>query len=143
MKTRRSRLRGMEGINRDRPRLLIAERDPFMRDALARALERHFELEFVGDGAVVLERVKVNPPALVILEALLPTLDGFQVCQQIKNDPATCHIPVLFFTVLLAEERAAQVGADGFLLKPLRRDILLDTIYRLLARAPEGKGEKK
>lgn len=131
----------MEGVNKDRPRLLIAERDPFMCDAIARALGRHFELEFVGDGAVVLERVKADPPALVILEALLPTLDGFQVCYQIKSDPTTRHIPVLFFTVLLAKERAIRAGADGFLLKPLRRDILLDTIYRLLTKAPEGKGE--
>lgn len=130
-------------MTKDRPHLLIAECDPFMRDALARVLEEHFELVFVEDGAAVLERVRARLPALIILEALLPTLDGFQVCQQIKKDPATRHIPVLFFTLLLAEERAAQVGADGFLLKPLRRDVLLETIYRLLAKAPEGKGEKK
>jgi len=120
-------------MNDDRPLLLIAERDPFMRKALARTLEEHFDLEFVEDGTVALERVKARSPALVILEVLLSTLDGFQVCQQIKNDPATCHIPVLFFTWLLAEERAAQVGADAFLLKPLRKDVLLETIHRLLA----------
>lgn len=130
-------------MNKDRPRLLIAERDPFMRDALARALEEHFELEFVEDGAAVLERTKTHRPALVILEGLLPTLDGFQVCQRLKSDPATRHIPVIFFTLLLAKERAAQVGADGFLLKPLRRDALLETIDRLLADAPAEKREEK
>ncbi|HID61125.1 MAG TPA: response regulator [Anaerolineae bacterium] len=129
-------------MDNDQPLLLIAERDPFMRNVLAQTLEKHFELEFIEDGAAALKRVKARSPALVILEVLLPTLDGFQVCQQIKNDPATRHVPVLFFTLLLAEERAAQVGADGFLLKPLRRDVLLETIHRLLADVPGGKGEK-
>jgi len=120
-------------MTNDCPLLLIAERDPFMRDVLRRTLEEHFELQFVEDGATVLDQVRARPPALIILEALLPTLDGFQVCQQLKDDPATRHIPVLFFTLLLAEERAAQVGADAFLLKPQRKDVLLETINRLLA----------
>jgi len=122
--------------------ILIAERDPFMRSALTQALEEHFELEFVEDGAAALEQVKARLPALVILEVLLPTLDGFQVCQRLKSDPTTCHIPVLIFTLLLAEERAAQVGADGFLLKPLHKETLIETIYRLLAEAAGGKGGK-
>jgi len=104
-----------------------------MRRALAQALEGRFELEFVDDGADVLERARHRPPALVILETLLPTLDGFQVCRRLKRDPVTRHIPVLFFTLLLAEERAAQVGADGFLLKPIRPEVLLSTVHCLLA----------
>lgn len=125
-----------------RPAILIAERDPFMRNALTRMLQEHFELTFADDGAAVLEQVKACQPALVILEAMLPTLDGFQVCQKLKNDPATCHIPVLFYTLLLAEERAAQVGADAFLLKPQRKEALLETINRLLATSPEGEGKE-
>ena len=122
-------------MTNDRPLILIAERDPFMRDVLTRTLGEHLELQFIEDGAAVLDQVRASQPALVILEALLPTLDGFQVCQQLKSDPTTCHIPVLFFTLLLAEERAAQVGADAFLLKPQRKEVLLETINRLLAAA--------
>ncbi len=128
-------------MHHTKPLILIAERDPFMRYALARALEEHFELEFVADGAQVLERIHARPPALVILEALLPTLDGFQVCRQIKKHPDTCHIPVLFFTLLLAEERARQAGADGFLLKPLHRERLLETINRLLTNTPAKQAQ--
>ncbi len=108
-----------------------------MRDALKRALEERFDLEFVDDGVTVLERAKARSPDLIILEVLLPMMDGFQVCRQLKSDPATRHIPVLFFTLLLAEERAAQAGGDGFLLKPLRQEALLEMIDRLLAQAKE------
>jgi len=123
------------------PLILIAERDLFMRSVLTRMLQEHFQLAFVQDGAALLEQVKTRQPALVILEALLPTLDGFQVCQQLKDDPATRHIPVVFYTLLLAEERAAQAGADAFLLKPQSKDVLLKTIYRLLATLSAGEGE--
>lgn len=123
------------------PLVLIAEQDPFMRNVLTRMLQEHFQLAFVQDGAAVLEEAKARRPALIILEAMLPTLDGFQVCRQLKDDPATRPIPVLFYTLLLAEERAAQAGADAFLLKPQPKDVLLDTIYRLLAVSSAGEGE--
>jgi len=66
------------------------------------------------------------------MEALLPDLDGFQTCSQLKRMAETRHIPVIFFTVLLAKERALQAGADAFLLKPLRQEEILKTIKRLL-----------
>lgn len=125
----------------DLPLILIAERDLFMRNVLTRMLQEHFQLTFVQDGAAVLEQVKAHQPALVILEAMLPNLDGFQVCQQLKNDPATRHIPVVFYTLLWAEEQAARAGADAFLLKPQRKETLLETINRLLAAASAGEGE--
>lgn len=118
------------------PSLLIAERDPFMRDALTRALQPEFRLEFVEDGAAALERIRRDPPSLVVLAALLPTLDGFQVCRRIKEDPATRQVRVLFLTLLAAEERAAQAGADAFLRKPARREVLLETVRRLMDQEP-------
>lgn len=129
-------------MSHTRPLILIAERDPFMRNVLNRMLQEHFELAFVEDGAAVLEQAKARRPALVILEVLLPTLDGFQVCQQLKSEPATRHIPVLFYTLLLAEERAAQVEADAFLLKPLRKEALLEAINHLPAASSASEGEQ-
>ena len=131
----------MQAESYDRPLILIAERDPFMRRSLTHILEEAFEVFCVEDGGDVLEQVKARLPALIILPAMLPTRDGFQVCRQLKADPAVRSIPVLFFSVLLAEERALQAGADAFLLKPIRKAELLQTIYRLLAVSATSQGD--
>lgn len=115
--------------------ILIAERDPFMQGVLKSALEARFEIEFVEDGLEVFERVILRNPDVIVLEVLLPTMDGFQVCRRLKSDPLTRDIPVLFFTLLLAEERVKQAGADGFLLKPFRKEAFINAIERLKVRS--------
>ncbi len=132
-------------MNSNKPLILVAERDPFMRVALVRVLGDRFRLMFAEDGQEVIRLTQAHQPTLVILEALLPELDGFQVCRRLKQTAETRHIPVLFFTFLLAEERALQAGADAFLLKPLRHDIMLETIHNLLRPSGwsrEGGGRK-
>lgn len=115
--------------------ILIAERDPFMQGVLKSALEARFEIEFVEDGLEVFERVILRNPDVIVLEVLLPTMDGFQVCRRLKSDPLTRDIPVLFFTLLLAEERVKLAGADGFLLKPFRKEAFINAIERLKVRS--------
>lgn len=119
------------------PTLLIGERDPFMRRALEQTLQGKFELRFAEDGNEVLALARRHPPDLIILEALLPRRDGLQACRELKNDPATRHIPILFFTYLLLEERARLAGADAFLLKPLREEQFIETVHHLLSQRKE------
>ncbi|MGQ9615273.1 MAG: response regulator [Spirochaetota bacterium] len=120
--------------------ILIAESDPFMQGVLKSALEDRFEIEFVEDGLGVFERVILRTPDVIVLEVLLPTLDGFQVCRRLKSNPLTRDIPVLFFTLLLAEERVKQAGADGFLLKPFRKEAFIKSIERLTIQSLKGEG---
>ncbi len=115
--------------------VLIGERDPFMRRALEHILRPRYTPRFVENGSALLTYVRAAPPALIVTEALLPMLDGFQVCRELKTDPQTAHIPVLLFTWLLARERARQAGADAFLLKPLDAPVFLETIQSLLSAA--------
>ncbi|HDD55512.1 MAG TPA: response regulator [Chloroflexi bacterium] len=100
-------------------RILIGERDTFMQHMLAHSLGKHFQVSFVEDGLSLLRQTREILPDLVIMEGLLSSLDGYTVCQKLKNDAATAHIPVLFHTLLADESRARQAGADGFLLKPV------------------------
>lgn len=124
---------------RHRPLVLVAERDPFTRDVLSKTLGDRFRLEFVDDGQEVLARAAGRQPALIVLEILLPTLDGLEVCRQLKSNAATRHIPVVIFSWLLAGERAEQAGADAFLLKPLQKDLFLATVQRLLGAASDPR----
>lgn len=114
-----------------------------MQDHLRRVLEPHFDVRFVEDGAAAVEEARRSRPDLVILEALLPTMDGFQACRRLKSLPETRNIPVLFFSLLLAEERAVQVGADGFLTKPLGREALLKSIRSFLTLGPASGMDEK
>jgi CheY-like chemotaxis protein len=114
--------------------ILIAERDRNMRE-----LEQHFlesvgySVEFADDGILALTRARLSLPQLVITEILIPKLDGLQLCRELKQDPTTRDIPVIVFSVLAAETRAKEAGANAFLRKPLVPSVLLGTIKRLAA----------
>jgi CheY-like chemotaxis protein len=118
--------------------ILVVDRDPHVRE-----LEAHFlnqagytvEFEKDGDGALVQARKIV--PDIIITEILVPNLDGLALCRRLKSDPRTRDITVLVFSILAAAGRAREAGADAFLLKPLARHTLVDTVRQLLeARSP-------
>ncbi len=119
------------------PFLRIGERDPFMRRALEQTLQDRFDLRFADGGDDLVELARQQPPDVIVLEAILPRRDGLQACRALKSDPATRHIPILCFTFLLIEERARLAGADAFLLKPLREEVLIETIHHLLSQKKE------
>jgi CheY-like chemotaxis protein len=114
--------------------ILIAERDQSVR-----ALERHFleragfEVEFADDGASVLDRVHVARPVVIVTEILLPKLDGLTLCRRLRDDPATCAIPVVVFSILSAAPRAAEAGAFAFLRKPLVESVFVGVIQEAIA----------
>jgi two-component system, cell cycle response regulator len=90
-------------------------------------------VEFADDGLAALERATTLHPEVLITEILVPALDGLALCRRIKQDPATRHIAVLIFSILLAEQRAREAGADGFLRKPLAEKRLVETVRELIA----------
>lgn len=126
---------------RDAPRgkllVLVVERDPHVR-----ALEAHFlheagyAVEFAADGRVALEQARKLVPVVMITEILVPKLDGLALCRQLKADPVTRSIRVLIFSILAAGGRAAEAGADAFLLKPLADRHLVAAVEALLEKRP-------
>lgn len=118
----------------DAPRVLIADADPFAREAIRRALGDQYDVILCEDGETALAEARRQPPDLVILDLLLPKLDGVQLLRQLKNDPLTENVPVLVFTGLLAEELSQVAGADAFLSKPLRRSAFLAKVQELLQK---------
>jgi DNA-binding response OmpR family regulator len=124
----------------ERALIVVAEPDTHMKRLQRYFLERAgYEVDVVDDGEVGLERARTRRPRIVITEILLPRSDGLSLCRAIKADPATRNTRVLVFSILAAEERARQAGADAFLRKPLDDEQLLATVQSLLAqRETEG-----
>jgi len=124
------------GDSKGRALILVVERDPHIMKLERFFLESAgFRVEFADDGMHGLERARSLVPRILITEIMLPGMDGLKVCRSLKADPATRHIPVLVFSILAAEGRALEAGADAFLRKPLDDERLLETVTRLL-KAP-------
>jgi CheY-like chemotaxis protein len=118
--------------------ILCVERDPFVRDLESYFLsEAGFQVSFADDGLQALELARQHHPTIMITEILVPKLDGLALCRRIKGDPATRDIAVLIFSLLAAERRAQEAGADAFLNKPLSAESLKDAVRQILARTRE------
>jgi CheY-like chemotaxis protein len=114
--------------------ILCVERDPYVRELETYFLkEAGFGVTFAEDGLQALELTRQIHPTIVITEILVPKLDGLALCRRLKSDPATRDIAVLVFSLLAAERRAQDAGADAFLSKPLTAEALKETVRRLLA----------
>jgi CheY-like chemotaxis protein len=72
----------------------------------------------------------------------VPRLDGLALCRKIKSDPCTAHIAVLVFSILLAEGRAREAGADSFLRKPLAERRLVETVRELVAARTHAQSKE-
>ena len=117
-------------------KILIADDNPANRELLEAYLAG-FECksELAVDGQDALDKVGTFHPDLILLDVMMPKLSGFEVCKQIKEDPATSHIMVLMVTALneLGDiERAVAAGTDDFLSKPVNKVELLKRVENML-----------
>lgn len=117
-------------------RILIADDNAANRELLEAYLIRvDCELETAVDGADTLAKVESFQPDLILLDVMMPRLSGFEVCKQIKENPATSQIMILMVTALseLGDiERAVTAGTDDFLSKPVNRIELVKRVENML-----------
>ena len=126
------------------PRILFAEDDPGVREALARALRfEGYNVETASDGGEALELVGVNPPDLVVLDVMMPYVDGLDVCRRVREKYR--QMPILMLTARHEiSDRVAglDAGADDYLAKPFALDELLARIRALLRRTMASGNEQ-
>ncbi|MCS7166115.1 MAG: response regulator [Gemmatales bacterium] len=120
-------------------RILLVEDEQTLVEVLRYNLEREgFEVQSCGDGREALRLVQINPPDLIVLDLMLPNLDGLEVCRLLRADPSTARIPIVMLTARSEESDqliGLAVGADDYVTKPFSVKVLIQRIRALLRRA--------
>jgi DNA-binding response OmpR family regulator len=119
-------------------RILVVDDEPDIVRVVVKIMEaRGHVVTTAWDGLEAVERVKADPPDVVILDLNLPKLDGYEVCKQIKGDPATAHVPVVMMTAAYVSVEDARtgsnLGADEYVVKPFLREVLVHNVERLIS----------
>lgn len=103
---------------------------------LSDMLEPHYAVKLAPSGARALAIVAAAPPDLILLDIMMPEMDGFEVCRRLKADPGWQDIPVVFVTALTDDanrETGIGLGAVGYLTKPVEQGQLYEVIGRHLS----------
>lgn len=119
--------------------VLIIEDDPDQRRLLERMLQGSgWQVATAQDGEAGLAAARNQPPAAIVLDVMMPRLNGYQTCRRLKGDPTTAGIPVVMCTTKdqpADEFWAAEVGADAYLAKPVDVGSLVRLLDQLTERA--------
>lgn len=104
------------------PTVLVVDDAPANLSLLAGLLNKAHRVKLAPTGAKALDLARRSLPDLILLDVMMPEMDGYEVCRQLKQDPLTRHIPVLFLTAMSQPEdeaRGFEVGAADFIQKPI------------------------
>ena len=127
---------GVPGKATDKKQVLVVDDDPMVVKVLRDPLERAgYEVNVAFHGLEALKKVKEQRPDLIILDILMPLLDGFKVARLLKFDKRFKDIPIIVLTSRATEgerKMGEQVGANEFLFKPFRLPRVLELVQRYL-----------
>jgi len=119
----------------DKQKILIVDDEPGIRLLVSRTLEEEYIVLEAADGEEAIEIAKGQQPALILMDLMMPKMDGYAACLRIKSDQATKGIPVIILTGVgheLNKKFAEEMGADGYITKPFTRESLLEGMRQLL-----------
>lgn len=123
-------------MNKRKKILIVEDEESLLKLESILLTSKGYEVEAVADGLAAMEAVRKSKPDLVLLDIMLPEIDGFEVCRRIKEDPETRDIPVIMLTAKKSREdmaRGEQVGADWYITKPFKSAMVIETIQRFIA----------
>ena len=120
------------------PTVLVIDDDPNTLRLIGYMLERGgFQVDQAGDGEGGLAKAFERPPDLIVLDVMMPGLNGYQVCEQLRADPRTAQVPVIILTARsqrIDQQTALESGADLYISKPVTPDELVAQAKKLISR---------
>ena len=124
----------------DRPLILVVEDNEADAELVAHIVERGgFRVEIARTGSEALDKARTSQPVAILLDIVLPELDGWEVLARLKRDETTSSIPVVVVSVVDNPDLGAALGALDYLVKPIRPNQLLDRLRRFNFKRHTGK----
>ena len=125
-------------------RVLIVEDEPDIRALVVHHLKREgYQVSAASSGEEALRQVQAAPPDLVLLDLMMPAMDGLEVCRRLRQDPATAMLPIVMLTAKGDEvDRVIglEIGADDYVVKPFSPKELLARVRAVLRRSRPAPG---
>lgn len=120
--------------------ILVVDDDPIIRHMLRMLLELDgYDVDEAEDGIDALEKIGQQPPHAMILDVMMPRLDGVSVCKRLRSEPETMNLPIIIVsgkTQMGAEEEGLAAGASAYLRKPIDVPEMLRILRGFLANGP-------
>jgi two-component system, OmpR family, alkaline phosphatase synthesis response regulator PhoP len=120
------------------PKVLVVDDEQDILELIRHSLAKEgFEVHVAANGAQALEQARKVHPEIIIMDVMMPVMDGMEACRQLKDNPETKNIPVIFLTARseeFAELAGFEAGADDYIAKPVRNRVLLSRVKAILRR---------
>jgi CheY-like chemotaxis protein len=113
--------------------ILVVDDEQNVRLLVSKVLNKDYVILEAGDGEEAVATARSKIPDMILMDIMMPNMDGYSACSAIKGDPATKAIPVVMVTALhqsMNEILATTLGADGYIVKPFNAAELLSTVDR-------------
>lgn len=123
-------------ITPSHPSLLVVDDTPLNLDLLRDVLSPFYRVRLATSGENALKLIQKSPPDLILLDIMMPGMDGYAVCHALKSDPRYAHIPIIFVTAMSDaqdETRGFEVGAVDYITKPISAPVVLARVKTHLA----------
>lgn len=119
----------------NKTKILVADDEESVRRVVVKMLGDEYAVLEAMDGKVALDMARRYQPDVILMDIMMPKMDGYIACSKIKADQATKHIPIVMLTAVsqdLNKKLARTMGAEGYITKPFTHQDLLDTICQLV-----------
>jgi two-component system, OmpR family, alkaline phosphatase synthesis response regulator PhoP len=127
--------------------ILVVDDEQDILELIRHTLNKEgYEVHVAANGQQAVEKAKKIKPSLILMDVMMPVMDGMEACRQLKEDPETATLPIIFLTARseeFAELAGFEAGADDYISKPIRSRVLLSRIRAILRRNMGGSAKEE